>query len=90
MIATAASVVGGMFGYAIGALLYESIGEFARRNINLVKVESRPSKQSLGEYIFLIDCSGHRQDPLVGEAIESLRASVDMLRVLGSYPRWTQ
>jgi prephenate dehydratase len=69
-------------------LLYQSIGEFATRNINLVKVESRPTKQSLGEYIFLIDCDGHRQDRLIGEAIESLGRSASMLKVLGSYPRW--
>ena len=53
-----------------------------------MKVESRPTKQSLGEYIFLIDCDGHRQDRLIGEAIESLGRSASMLKVLGSYPRW--
>ena len=69
-------------------VLYTSLGEFATRNINLVKIESRPTKQSLGEYIFLIDCTGHRQDPLVGEAIEALGRSVSMLKILGSYPSW--
>jgi prephenate dehydratase len=69
-------------------LLYRALGEFATRSINLVKVESRPTKQSLGRYIFLIDCEGHRQDPLVREAIEALRSPVSALRVLGSYPRW--
>lgn len=69
-------------------VLYTSLGEFATRNINLVKIESRPTKQSLGEYIFLIDCTGHRQDPLVEEAIEALSRSVSMLKILGSYPRW--
>ncbi len=69
-------------------LLYKTIGEFATRDINLVKVESRPTKQLLGEYIFLIDCWGHRQDPAVSEALASLEAEVSMLKVLGSYPRW--
>jgi prephenate dehydratase len=69
-------------------VLYRSMGEFATRNINLMKIESRPTKQSLGEYIFLIDCAGHRQDPMVREAIEALGRSVNMLKVLGSYPRW--
>ena len=69
-------------------LLYQSMGEFATRNINLAKVESRPTKQSLGDYIFLIDCQGHRQDQLVNEAIQALSRSVIMLKVLGSYPRW--
>ena len=69
-------------------VLYRSMGEFATRNINLEKIESRPTKQSLGEYIFLIDCAGHRQDPVVREAIEAVGRSVSMLKVLGSYPRW--
>ena len=69
-------------------LLYGVLGEFARRNINLAKVESRPTKESLGRYIFLIDLEGHRQDPLVREALERVREQVGMLRVFGSYPRW--
>ena len=69
-------------------LLYSIMGEFAKRNINLAKVESRPSKQSLGEYIFLIDCDGHREDPGVSDAIAALRAQTTMLRIFGSYPRW--
>lgn len=71
-------------------LLYEVIGEFARNSINLAKVESRPAKQALGEYIFLIDCDGHRQDPAVRETIEALRPKVAMLKIFGSYPRWRQ
>jgi prephenate dehydratase len=69
-------------------VLYRAMGEFATRNINLVKIESRPTKQSLGQYIFLIDCTGHRLDPLVRDAIEAVGRSVSMLKVLGSYPRW--
>ena len=69
-------------------ILYRSIGEFAERSINLVKIESRPTRQSLGEYIFLIDCTGHREDPGLKAAIESLGRSASMLKVLGSYPRW--
>ena len=69
-------------------LLYQTMGEFATRNINLFKIESRPTRQSLGDYIFLIDCAGHRRDSLVSEAIEGLNKSVSMLKVLGSYPRW--
>jgi prephenate dehydratase len=68
--------------------LYNSIGEFARRNINLVKIESRPTKQELGRYIFLIDCEGHRAEADVAAALDGLRQRVDMLKVLGSYPFW--
>ena len=71
-------------------LLYSVMGEFARRNINLAKVESRPTKQSLGEYIFLIDCEGHREDTLVKEVIEAVTGQTSTLRIFGSYPRWTE
>ena len=70
--------------------LYAVMGEFARREINLAKIESRPTKQSLGQYVFFIDCDGHREDPLMSEAIEAIRGKVSLLRVLGSYPKWTQ
>ena len=68
--------------------LYSALGEFARKDINLAKVESRPTKESLGQYIFLVDCEGHREDPPVKEAITALSSTVSMLKVLGSYPRW--
>ncbi len=76
------------FAHDIPGILYSALGEFANRNINLMKVESRPTKQSLGQYIFLIDCEGHREDPLVREALEQVGAMVNMLKVLGSYPQW--
>lgn len=69
-------------------ILYQALGEFARRNINLAKIESRPTKQSLGQYIFLIDCDGHRDDATLKEAIEALTGANSVVKVLGSYPRW--
>jgi len=69
-------------------LLYDVMGEFARRNINLAKVESRPTRESLGRYIFLIDLSGHREDPSVKEALQNLEKQVTMLKIFGSYPRY--
>ncbi len=68
--------------------LYDVMGVFAHRNINLTKVESRPTKQSLGDYIFLIDLEGHREDPMVAAAIDTVRIHTSMLKVFGSYPRW--
>ena len=70
-------------------LLYGVMQEFARRNINLAKVESRPTRQSLGRYIFLIDLHGHREEPQVREAIERLRGQVSQLKIFGSYPRYS-
>jgi len=69
-------------------LLHSALGVFAQRSINLMKIESRPTKQSLGEYIFLIDCTGHRQDPLLKDALDSLSGISRMLKVFGSYPCW--
>ena len=69
-------------------VLYEVLGEFAKRSINLAKIESRPTKESLGRYIFLIDCEGHRQDSLVKDALEAVAQQVSMLKILGSYPWW--
>ena len=68
--------------------LYHAIGEFAERNINLVKIESRPTKQELGRYIFLIDCDGHREEPEVAAALRGLQQYADVFKILGSYPHW--
>ena len=68
--------------------LHGVLGEFADRGINLAKIESRPTKQSLGEYIFLVDCEGHREDPSVRAAIDAVRRQTSMLKIFGSYPRW--
>ncbi len=70
-------------------LLYRALGEFAERGINLFKVESRPTKQSLGEYIFLVDCAGHREESPMKDALAALSEPISMLRILGSYPQWT-
>lgn len=70
--------------------LYAVMGEFAQREINLAKIESRPTKRSLGQYVFFVDCDGHREDRLLGQAIDSVAGRVSSLRVLGSYPKWVQ
>ena len=68
-------------------ILSESLREFASRNINLAKIESRPNKKSLGRYVFLVDIEGHRSDPHVAEALGALDTQVSTMKVLGSYPR---
>ena len=67
-------------------VLYGTLGELAERGINLVKIESRPDRRSLGRYVFLIDLEGHREDSRVHEALEGLRSRTAMFKVLGSYP----
>lgn len=61
--------------------------EFSDRQINLTKLESRPTKERLGEYCFFIDMEGHADEPPVRYAIDSLRTKILDVKVLGSYPR---
>ena len=67
--------------------LYEVLGEFAERGLNLSKVESRPMKESLGHYVFYLDFEAHREEPAAAKALAGVRARVDRLWMLGSSPR---
>lgn len=70
--------------------LYEILGAFAKRKINLTKIESRPSKKELGDYFFYIDFEGHTSDGLIKDALEDIKVKVDTLKVLGSFPAFRQ
>ncbi len=67
--------------------LYEVLGEFARRGLNLSKIESRPTRESMGHYVFFLDFEAHRRDAAGAEALAGVLARVDRLHLLGSYPR---
>jgi prephenate dehydratase len=69
-----------------GALL-EILTEFAARGVNLTRIESRPTKERIGQYCFSIDCEGHIAEARVGDAIAALRRICADVRYLGSYPR---
>jgi prephenate dehydratase len=60
--------------------------EFADREVNLSKIESRPLKQGLGRYIFFADLEGHESDEAIVSALAAVGTHADTLRVLGSYP----
>lgn len=68
-------------------LLVGALQEFADRGINLSKIESRPSKERLGTYIFLMDVDGHASEPELAAAIRTIEGNCSFFRVLGSYPR---
>ena len=67
--------------------LYEALGEFAKRKINLTKIESRPTKRRPWEYNFYLDFEGHRREKKCSEALEGLRRKAVFVKVLGSYPK---
>ena len=69
-----------------GALL-EILTEFAKHQVNLTFIQSRPTGRQLGHYHFIIDVEGHINDPKVAAAIEGVRNVCDEIRMLGSYPR---
>jgi prephenate dehydratase len=62
------------------------LSEFATRAVNLTRIESRPRKQGLGRYMFFVDLEGRDSQTPVAEALGGLRAHVEVLRVLGSFP----
>jgi prephenate dehydratase len=66
--------------------LHSILGQFAARDINLTKLESRPTKQGLGEYCFVIDLEGHIGDEIVADCLRDLHASLFRVKFLGSYP----
>jgi prephenate dehydratase len=67
--------------------LYAILGHFAARNINLSKLESRPTKQALGDYCFIIDFEGHVADAMVADCLGDLHAELAGVKFLGSYPQ---
>lgn len=67
--------------------LYEVLKTLASRNINLTKIESRPTRQKPWEYNFYLDFVGHREDKIVREALVDLEKTSLFLKVLGSYPK---
>ncbi len=69
----------------VGAL-YDMLLPFRRANINLTKIESRPTKKKAWEYVFFVDLVGHREDPNVKKALAELEKECLFLKVLGSYP----
>ena len=84
--ATKTSVVFWGFNDRSPGALMRVLGEFADRDINLTKIESRPRRVAIGHYMFFADLEGADSDAGVADALRALGAQVEVLRVLGSYP----
>ena len=69
-----------------GALL-RALQHFAEAGINLTRIESRPARERLGTYLFLVDCDGHRSLPPLSDALVRMEPELERLRIIGSYPR---
>ena len=68
-------------------LVYGAMRPFADRDINLTKIESRPTGTGMGNYIFLLDFEGHMDEPHIQQAIAELQEHTSTFKVLGTYPR---
>jgi chorismate mutase/prephenate dehydratase len=67
--------------------LFRALQTFYEKEINLTKIESRPTKGKPWEYVFFIDFEGHAEDSHINEAMTELKENVLFLKLLGSYPR---
>ena len=67
--------------------LHDLLEPFRRHNVDMTRLESRPSRSSKWSYVFFIDFVGHIEDQAVTNVLDELSADVADLKVLGSYPR---
>jgi chorismate mutase domain of proteobacterial P-protein, clade 2 len=66
--------------------LHDMLSCFAMNNVSMTRIESRPSRVGMWEYVFFVDIEGHAQDPQVVAALKKLGESASMVKLLGSYP----
>ncbi|MFW6006984.1 MAG: prephenate dehydratase [Bacillota bacterium] len=68
-------------------ILHEILGEFANRSIDLTRIESRPTKKKLGEYLFYIDLEGKDESAEISDALNKVKKKCRVFKILGSYPQ---
>ena len=68
--------------------LYRILGIFEKNNINLTKIESRPSKKGLGKYLFFVDFNGHKDEDVIQNILNEIQKQTYYLKILGSYPEF--
>jgi len=67
--------------------LYRVLEPMVKHKISMTRIESRPSRRGMWDYVFFIDCEGHRDDEKVAAALQDLEKESSFLKILGSYPR---
>ncbi len=81
------SIIFATFNDKPGAL-YQILEIFAKEEINLTRIESRPTKRFLGEYLFHVDLEGHIKDSKIDSVLKEVAKRTSFLKILGSYPQW--
>ena len=67
--------------------LYRMLEPLARNGISMTRIESRPSRRGMWNYVFFVDIEGHKSEPSINQAISELNGTASMVKILGSYPR---
>jgi chorismate mutase/prephenate dehydratase len=67
--------------------LYHLLAPLAQNGVSMTRIESRPSRQGMWEYVFFLDIDGHAQDGKVAAALRDLEAEASLFKILGSYPK---
>ncbi len=67
--------------------LYDLLRPLADQGVDLTRIESRPSRREMWDYVFFLDFRGHSEDPPIKRALELLKGNAGMMKVLGSYPK---
>jgi chorismate mutase/prephenate dehydratase len=68
-------------------VLHHLLEPLAKNNINMTRIESRPSRRKKWDYVFFVDIDGHAEDDGIREALEEMSAQTDLFRILGAYPK---
>jgi len=66
--------------------MHDLLTPFAQHGVSMTRLESRPSRTGMWEYVFFVDIEGHQQDASVAAALDLLRERASFLKILGSYP----
>ncbi len=67
--------------------LHRLLAPLADQQVNMTRIESRPSRRRKWHYVFFLDVDGHAEDAAVARALAKLRQEADLFRLLGSYPK---
>lgn len=65
--------------------LCQVLGEFLKEDVNLTRIESRPTKQGMGKYLFFIDMEGHKENPNIKRVLQEVQKKTKLFKILGSY-----